>query len=55
MQGTLELQAPPSADPIQIALQHHRAGRLAQAEAIYRQILQQNPRHPQALHPLGTL
>jgi tetratricopeptide (TPR) repeat protein len=37
------------------ALQHHRAGRLAEAEAIYRQILQVNPNHVDALHLLGVL
>jgi tetratricopeptide (TPR) repeat protein len=40
---------------IQIALQHHQAGRLAEAEAIYRQVLAVNPNHPDALHLLGTL
>jgi predicted O-linked N-acetylglucosamine transferase (SPINDLY family) len=28
---------------LQIALQHHQAGRLAQAEVLYRQILAQHP------------
>jgi len=36
-------------------LQRHRAGEFAQAEAIYRQVLQENPRHPDALHLLGVL
>jgi len=38
-----------------VALDHHRAGRLAQAEAIYRQILAQVPDHAGALHMLGVL
>lgn len=37
----------------QAALDHHQAGRLPQAEAIYRQILQMVPNHPDALHLLG--
>ncbi len=40
---------------IQTALAHHQAGRLAQAEAIYRQILQTEPNHPDALHFLGVI
>ena len=35
-----------------LAVQHHRAGRLAEAEAICRQILQQDPNHPEALNLL---
>ncbi len=37
------------------AVQHHSAGRLAEAEEIYRQILAQQPNHPDALHMLGML
>lgn len=37
------------------AQQHHRAGRLPQAEAIYRKILRQHPTHAEALHMLGML
>lgn len=40
-------------EAIQIALAHHQAGRLAQAEAIYRHILQREPNNPDALHLLG--
>jgi predicted O-linked N-acetylglucosamine transferase (SPINDLY family) len=42
-------------EALTIALQHHQAGRLSQAEAIYRQILQVQPRHPDALHLLGVV
>jgi len=39
---------------IQEAFEHHQAGRLPQAEAIYQRILQDAPRHPDALHFLGV-
>jgi predicted O-linked N-acetylglucosamine transferase (SPINDLY family) len=42
-------------EALQVALQHHQAGRLEQAEVIYRQILQVQPQHPDALHLLGVL
>ena len=38
----------------QIAVQHHQAGRLAEAEGIYRQILTVEPSHADALHFLGV-
>ncbi len=37
------------------ALAHHRAGRLQQAEQLYRQILSSQPRHAETLHMLGLL
>src|SRR4051812_28420825 len=37
------------------ATKHHQASQFAQAEAIYRQILNQKPRHPDALHQLGLI
>jgi predicted O-linked N-acetylglucosamine transferase (SPINDLY family) len=40
---------------LQQALAHHRAGRLSQAEALYRQILLREPTYPEALHFLGML
>jgi protein O-GlcNAc transferase len=40
---------------IEIGLEHHRAGRFAQAEAVYRQILDEHPDHPGALELLGLL
>lgn len=38
-----------------LALQHHRAGRFQEAEALYRQILQAQPGHADALHLLGMI
>ena len=38
-----------------VAVQHHRRGRLPQAEQFYRQILQVDPRHARALHFLGLI
>jgi len=40
---------------LQEALFHHQAGRFAQAEDLYRQILLAEPNHPEALHFLGLL
>jgi Flp pilus assembly protein TadD len=38
-----------------LALQQHQAGRLAEAEALYRQILAVEPRHSETLHFLGVI
>jgi len=40
-------------DWLRAALQHHDAGRLTEAEALYRRILVKAPGHPHALHLLG--
>jgi tetratricopeptide (TPR) repeat protein len=40
---------------LSIATTHHQAGQLAQAEQIYRQILQQNPQQVDALSLLGVI
>lgn len=40
---------------IQNAVEHHQAGRLAEAEAIYQQILKREPNHADALHLSGVL
>ena len=37
------------------AFHHHQSGRLAEAEALYRQILALEPRHAEALHLLGVI
>lgn len=43
------------ANLLNTALAHHQAGRLAEAKAIYDEILHANPRHSDALHFLGLL
>jgi tetratricopeptide (TPR) repeat protein len=42
-------------EALAMAIQHHQAGRLQAAEQIYRQILQVEPNHPDALHLLGVI
>jgi protein O-GlcNAc transferase len=39
----------------QSAVQHHQAGRFAEAEKIYRQIIAANPKHSDSIHLLGVL
>jgi tetratricopeptide (TPR) repeat protein len=45
----------PTLASIDDAIGHHRAGRLAEAEAIYRAILADQPAEPDALHLLGSI
>ncbi|MBT4701498.1 MAG: tetratricopeptide repeat protein [Rhodospirillaceae bacterium] len=40
---------------LDLAVQHHNAGDLEQAEEIYQQILEADPKHPVALHLLGVV
>lgn len=40
---------------LESAAQHHRAGRLREAEATYREVLARDPRNADALHLLGVL
>jgi tetratricopeptide (TPR) repeat protein len=40
---------------VKIAMDHHRAGRLAEAEQIYRKVLEVIPEHPVAMHYLGLI
>ncbi|MDZ4202548.1 MAG: tetratricopeptide repeat protein, partial [Gallionella sp.] len=40
---------------MQLAVQHHNAGRLPEAEALYRQILSVQPNHADALHLSGLI
>jgi predicted O-linked N-acetylglucosamine transferase (SPINDLY family) len=42
-------------EQLKSGLSHHQAGRLAEAETIYRQVLAQQPNHADALHLLGVL
>jgi predicted O-linked N-acetylglucosamine transferase (SPINDLY family) len=42
-------------EALAIAIQHHQAGRLGDAEQLYRQILAAEANHPQALHLLGVV
>jgi tetratricopeptide (TPR) repeat protein len=42
-------------DLLQTAVAHHQAGRLDQAESLYRQVLARNPGQADALHLLGVL
>ena len=49
-QQTLTIQ-----QAIDLGVQHHKAGRLPQAESIYQQILQADPNQPVALHLLGVI
>src|SRR6185503_8658272 len=42
-----------TADALAEAVEHHARGRLSQAEAGYRSVLQSAPDHPDALHRLG--
>lgn len=46
---------PQTAVLLQTAIEHYQAGRLAEAEAIYRQILVAEPNHADALHLLGLI
>ncbi len=43
------------AQALEIALEHHRNDRLNEAEKMYREILQVQPKHPDALHLLGVI
>ncbi|MFN4259868.1 MAG: tetratricopeptide repeat protein [Gemmataceae bacterium] len=42
-------------ESIQEAIRHHQAGRLDQAELIYRRLLDEEPNHADALHLLGIV
>lgn len=42
-------------DRLDVAISHHDQGNLAEAERIYREILGQDPNHPDALHLLGVV
>src|ERR1700685_2838764 len=40
---------------MQLAVRNHQAGKLAEAEEIYRRILSQHPNHSDAVHLLGVI
>jgi len=42
-------------EPMQLAIQHHQAGRLQEAGRIYQSVLARNPNDPEALHLLGLV
>ena len=44
-----------AAEFLAAGLEHHRAARLAEAEACYRRVLAAQPNHPDALHLLGLI
>ncbi len=46
---------PTVSEALTLALQHHQAGNLPQAEQLYKQILQADPNHADAHHLLGVL
>lgn len=45
----------PIADTLEAAISHHQAGRLSDAERLYRSVLEADGRHPTANHNLGLL
>ncbi len=48
-------EIPAAGHALETALRHHRQGRLSEAEAVYRAVLQTDPEQPVALHLLGLI
>ncbi|HEX5128221.1 MAG TPA: tetratricopeptide repeat protein [Usitatibacter sp.] len=53
--GKLDAAGPPGAQRVQRALQLHQAGRIDEAERLYREVLREEPGHAVALHYLGLI
>jgi tetratricopeptide (TPR) repeat protein/glycosyltransferase involved in cell wall biosynthesis len=49
------IMPPPAEDAVASARQHHAAGRLDEADALYQEVLRSAPRHVGALHALGVI
>ncbi len=52
---TVRSDEPSIRNALQAATAHHQAGRLGEAEAVYRRVLEEVPNHPDALVLLGAL
>jgi predicted O-linked N-acetylglucosamine transferase (SPINDLY family) len=52
---TIDMNFSAGSQRFDLALQHHQAGRLSEAESIYRQILADQPEHAGAMHLLGMV
>jgi len=50
-----QLPAPANDQLLRVALQHHQAGRLLDADSYYQAILRSAPNHPEALHLSGLI
>jgi tetratricopeptide (TPR) repeat protein len=49
------MEKPSIQQAFDLAVRHHKAGQLQEAEKLYRQILAQQPQHMEALHLLGVI
>lgn len=52
---TIDMPSMTLQQAMELAVQHHRNGNLAEAEAIYRQVLSISPNQPDVLHLMGIL